>query len=141
VVDKDLVLLKVGRFEKYLDRVRVKSDTDLNTFRTELDRQEITIFNLLQAIQICIDIAAHIVSEEGYGVPGSTSEMFYFLEDNGIVEKALTEKMVRAIGFRNLIAHEYEKIDVERVFRTARENTQDLVVFIQAVLKRLGIAG
>jgi len=77
MVDKDLILLNAGRFEKYLARVRVKSDTDLDTFRAELERQEITIFNLLQAIQICIDIAAHIVSEEGYGVPGSTSEMFY----------------------------------------------------------------
>jgi len=140
VVDKDLIFLKTGRLEKYLARVRAKSDTDLNTFRTELERQEITIFNLQQAIQICIDIAAHIVSEEGYGVPGSTSEMFYLLEDNGIIETALTEKMVQAIGFRNLIAHEYEKIDIGKVFRTARDNTQDLVAFLQAVLKKLGIA-
>lgn len=140
MVDKDLILIKAGRLEKYLERVQVKSDTELDIFLTELERQEITIFNLLQAIQICIDIAAHIVSEEGYGVPGSTSEMFYLLEDNGIIAKALTEKMVQAIGFRNRIAHEYEKIDLEKVFQTARENTQDLVAFIQAILKKLGIA-
>jgi uncharacterized protein YutE (UPF0331/DUF86 family) len=141
VVDRDLILLKAGSLNKYLERVRVKSDTNLDTFLTELDRQESIMFNLQQAVQRCIDIAAHIVSEEGYGVPGSTSEMFYLLEDNGIIEKALTEKMVQAIGFRNLIAHEYEKIDVGRVFLTARENAQDLVVFIQAVFKKLGIAG
>ena len=140
MVDQDLILLKAGRLENYLARVQVKSGADLNTFLAELDRQEITIFNLLQAIQICIDIAAHIVSEEGYGVPGSTSEMFYLLEDNGIIEKTMTEKMVRAIGFRNRIAHEYEKIDIEKVFQAARENTQDLVTFIQAILKKLGMA-
>jgi uncharacterized protein YutE (UPF0331/DUF86 family) len=140
VVDKDLILLKAGRLEKYLARVQAKVDTDLDTFLSELERQEITVFNLLQAIQICIDIAAHIVSEEGYGVPGSTSEMFYLLEDNGIIAKALTEKMVQAIGFRNRIAHEYEKIDLEKVFETARENSQDLITFMQALLKKLGIA-
>lgn len=140
MVDRDLILLKAGSLNKYLERVRVKSDTNLDTFLAELDRQESIMFNLQQAVQICIDIAAHIVSEEGYGVPGSTSEMFYLLEENGIIEKALTEKMVQAIGFRNLIAHEYEKIDIERVFQTARENLPDLIAFLQAIFRKLGIS-
>ena len=141
MVDSDLILLKAGSVTKYLERVRLKSDTDLDTFLLDLDRQESIMFNLQQAVQICIDIAAHIVSDEGYGVPGSTSEMFYLLEDNGIIEKEITEKMVLAVGFRNLVAHEYEKIDIERVFKAARENTRDLVAFIQAVFKKLGITG
>jgi len=49
--------------------------------------------------------------------------------------------MIQAIWFRNFIAHEYEKIDVGRVFRTARDRSQDLVEFIQTVLKKLGITG
>jgi len=35
------------------------------TFLKDIDRQEIIIFNLQMAIQNCIDIEAHIVSDEG----------------------------------------------------------------------------
>jgi len=62
------------------------------------------------AIQNCLDIAAHIISDENFGVPGSNNEMFYLLEDNGYIKKDLTEKMVKAVGFRNLIVHEYAYI-------------------------------
>ena len=41
------------------------------------------MLNLQQAIQNCIDIAAHIVAENDLGVPGSTAEMFYLLESSG----------------------------------------------------------
>ncbi len=48
-----------------------------------------------------------IISEDGFGVAGSTNEMFYFLEENGYLDTDLTEKMVKAVGFRNLIVHEF----------------------------------
>jgi uncharacterized protein YutE (UPF0331/DUF86 family) len=67
------------------------------------------------AVQNCIDIAAHIVSEEGFGVPGSTNEMFYLLEENGYLDVELTERMVKSVGFRNLIDHEYGKLELKQV--------------------------
>ncbi|HEX9756875.1 MAG TPA: DUF86 domain-containing protein [Nitrospiria bacterium] len=81
----------------------------------DLDRQESILFNLQMAVQNCIDIAAHIVSEEGFGVPGSTNEMFYLLEENGYLDVELTERMVKSVGFRNLIDHEYGKLELKQV--------------------------
>ncbi len=140
MVDRDLILLKADSLKRYVERVQIKSDIDLEVFLENLDFQESVMFNLQQAVQMCIDIAAHIVSSEGYGVPGSTSEMFYLLEDNGLIEKALTEKIILAIGTRNLIAHEYEKVDLERIYKTSRENLPDLMAFLQAIFKKLGIS-
>jgi len=49
------------------------------------------------AIENCIDIAAHIISEEGYGMPGSASDMFYLLEDNSYIRANLTEKTPKGV--------------------------------------------
>ena len=98
------------------------------------------LFNLQLAIQNCIDIAAHIISEEGFGVPGSTNEMFYLLEENGYVNTELTEKMVKAVGFRNLIVHEYGKLELEQVFEVAQNNIDDLNEYLRSIFKKLGIA-
>jgi uncharacterized protein YutE (UPF0331/DUF86 family) len=74
MVDTTLLLSKAGAVNKHLERVLQKSDTDLETFLKDIDRQEIILFNLQMAIQNCIDIASHLVSQENLGVPGSYNE-------------------------------------------------------------------
>jgi uncharacterized protein YutE (UPF0331/DUF86 family) len=106
LVDSDLILAKAGSVKRHLSRVIEKRNTALQTFLEDIDRQESVLFNLQMAVQNCIDIAAHIIGEEGFGVPGSTSEMFYLLEENGYLDRNITEKMIKAVGLRNLIVHE-----------------------------------
>ena len=117
MVDKDLIIAKAGAIKKRLSRIASKSQTDIESFKEDLDSQEIVLFNLQMAIQDCIDIAAHIISEKGWGVPGSTNEMFYLLEENDFLNRDLTEKIVKCVGFRNLLVHAYSRIEVDRVFR------------------------
>ena len=137
MVDSDLILAKAGSVKRHLNRVIEKRNSDLETFLQDIDRQESILFNLQMAIQNCIDIAAHIVSEEGLGVPGSTNEMFYLLEENGYLNNELTEKMVTAVGFRNLIVHEYGKIDLEQVFEVAQEDIRDLNEYLVLIFQSL----
>ena len=139
MVDSDLILAKSSSVKRHLNRVIEKRHTDLQTFLQDIDRQESILFNLQMAIQNCIDIAAHIVSEEGLGVPGSTNEMFYLLEENEYLNNELTEKMVKAVGFRNLIVHEYGKIDLEQVFEVAQEDITDLNEYIVFLFQSLNL--
>ncbi len=46
-----------------------------------------------------------------------------------------------AIGFRNIVAHAYETLDMMRVFRAAREGPQDLRAFLAAVRDALDASG
>ena len=72
-------------------------------------------------------------------MPGSASEMFYLLEEKGMIESVLTEKMIKAVGLRNLIVHEYGSIDFKCLFTTVREDLNDLTVFLSTVFRKLGI--
>ena len=137
MVDKDLIFSKAGAIKRHCKRITDKSGVGVEVFKIDLDRQESVLFNLQMAIQNCIDIAAHIVSEEGYGVPGSSNELFYMLEENDFLEKTLTEKMIQAIGLRNLIAHEYGTLDLEQIHRISKENINDLDAFIKSILGKI----
>ena len=139
MVDKDLVLSKASSIKRHLNRIKEKRDVDLQTFLKDLDRQESILFNLQMAIQNCIDIAAHIISEEGVGVPGSTNEMFYLLEDNGYISVDITEKMVKAVGFRNFIVHEYGKVELKQVFEVAKKEIEDLEKYLLSIFSKLGL--
>ena len=137
MVDKTLLTAKAGAVKKHLDRIRQKTDTDLNTFLTDIDRQEIILFNLQMAIQNCIDMAAHIVSQESLGMPGSYNEMLYLLEENGYIHKSITELMVKAVGFRNLVVHEYTKMNMNQIFKTAQTAPQDINRYLRSILSKI----
>ena len=139
MVDKDLIYAKAGAIKRHCKRISDKSGVDVEIFKIDLDRQESVLFNLQMAIQNCIDIAAHIVSEEGYGVPGRSNELFYLLEEHNLIDRPLTEKMVQAIGLRNLIAHEYGTIDLEKIHHISKEDIKDLDAFIKSILGKVSL--
>lgn len=141
MLDRDLLLTKASSVKRHLRRVEEKINTDLKTFINDIDRQESILFNLQMAIQNCIDMAAHIISEEGFGVPGSTNEMFYLLEENRYLDAELTERMVKAVGFRNLVVHEYSKIDLKQIFKIAQKDIGGLNEFLRSVFKKTGLEG
>jgi uncharacterized protein YutE (UPF0331/DUF86 family) len=127
------------REDHHLRRIRVKRVVSLEEFLADLDCQESILFNLQMAVQNCIDIAAHIISEEELGIAGSTNEMFYILQENEYLSLELTENMVAAVGFRNLVVHEYGNID-RQVYQIAHQDIDDMEGFLKAIIKRCNMA-
>lgn len=139
MVDRDLIIAKAASVRVHVDRIAAKTGFELHVFLGDVDRQDIVSFNLHLAVENCIDIAAHIISENGWGVPGSASEMFYLLRDRGILDPELTEGMIKAVGLRNLIVHEYGKIDLKMLFATVRNDLTDLESYLAQIFRRLDI--
>jgi len=74
VIDKDVILAKASKVEHHLRRIKEKREISLDKFLGDLDCQESILFNLQMALQNCIDLAAHIISDEELGMVGSTNE-------------------------------------------------------------------
>lgn len=136
MVDRAIMTAKIAQIEKCLARIKSKRPTTLELFLTDPDRQDIVIFNLTQALQGCIDLAAHIVSDENLGMAGSTNDFFYLLQEHGAIPDDLTEKMVRAVGFRNLCVHEYGRLDLIRVFDIAGGGLSNIEEFVKTVVRK-----
>ncbi len=139
MVDKDLLFAKISSVKKHLNRVKKQAGITLSEFLNDVDAQDIILFNLQLAIQNCIDIAAHIISEEVMEVAGSTSEMFYYLEENSVIKQQLTEKMIKAVGLRNLIVHEYGNLDMKIVYEASRHDIKDLNDYLKAVVNAFNL--
>ena len=100
------------------------------------DSQDVILFNLMQVIQGCVDLAAHVVSDEGYGMAGSMQEFFELLSQQQLISEDLAGAMKSAVGFRNLIAHEYAKIDLAQVYVVATDGIRDLEEFLAMMVRR-----
>jgi uncharacterized protein YutE (UPF0331/DUF86 family) len=67
--------------------------------------------------------------------PASYGEAFRKLASVGIIDGALADRLTRAAGFRNVVAHAYDTIDMTRVFHAATQGPLDLRAFLAAGAK------
>jgi len=130
---------KIERVDNYLKQIRLKKDPGFDLFAKDTDLQSIVLFNLIQAIQACIYIGAHIISDSEWETPGTLADIFEILSQHNVISGKLTEKMIQMAGFRNRIVHEYEKIDLQIVHTVWRKNLDDIDEFCRAIVLKYNL--
>ena len=60
------------------------------------------------------------------------------LEHKGIIEEKLADRLTRCNGLRNVLVHQYNGIDDERVLNSVKQVHSDLKAFIEIVEGHLG---
>ncbi len=121
--------------ERHFDRVADRLPSSPAQFQPATDASDAVLLHLWQATQIVIDLAMGACLARGLGTPRSYADAFRRLENDGIVETALADRLVRAAGFRNLVAHGYESLDMARVHEAATTGPADLRRFLACLSK------
>lgn len=127
---------KAAAVHRHVARVADRLPSDPATFRPATDAADAVILHLWQAVQIVIDLAVSACLHLDLGTPGTYADAFRRLADAGHLDGELAARLERAAGFRNVVAHAYERLDMARVHRAAREGPEDLRAFL-GVLSRL----
>jgi len=129
LVDRDLIATKIATIERCLARIeRVRSEPSGRLDSIDVD--DITALNLQRSIQAGIDLAAHVVATEGWGVPAAAGEAFDLLSEHSLLDRDLASRLRRMAAFRNIAIHEYRKLDpriVETVVTNHLGDLRDLV--------------
>ena len=136
-IDSAVIDARLRELSRRLRRVEAKQPASVKQLAADEDLQDILTRNLELAIQTCIDIAFHLCGARGV-VPTTAAEAFAQLAKLGLVERGLAQRLQRAVGFRNVLAHEYTEVDWNIVMRVIRTGTRDLAAFGKAVVKMLG---
>lgn len=131
----ELALLaeRAAAIERHLARVAARLPATAADLLPCTDASDAVVLHLWQAVQLVIDMAMAACVRLGLGAPGSYAEAFRVLAAHGVLDDELAGRLVRAAGFRNLIAHAYEKLDMAVVFRAASEGPRDLRAFLVAL--------
>ena len=122
--------------ERHLERVADRLPASPADLRPGTDASDAVLLHLWQATQIVIDVAMAACLRFSLGTPGSYADAFRRLENGAIIETALADRLVRAAGFRNLVAHAYESLDMVRVHEAATTGPADLRRFLACVSQR-----
>ena len=104
-MDRDVIAAKLESLRRCVERVRSRTPASVEELSSSYDAQDILCLNLERAVRTCVDIAAHIVSDSECAVPDTMAGTFDALERQGLLSRALAERMRRAVGFRNISVH------------------------------------
>ena len=95
--------------------------------------QDILALNLERSVQLCVDIANHILSSLDDDPAMSMAESFERLSEKKIIPDELGKNLKKAVGFRNLSVHAYDKIDWGLVWNIIEGDLKDLTRFFECV--------
>lgn len=90
-------------------------------------------------IQAAIDVGLHIVSDQRLGEPRTNREVFDLLERASVVPAELATTLRRMVGFRNVLVHGYDDVDLAIVRDILERRLDDLLAFVRSVRVRFGV--
>jgi uncharacterized protein YutE (UPF0331/DUF86 family) len=129
-LDRPVLAERVATVERHLARVAACLPPTPDGFVAASDASDAVILHLWQAVQIVIDLALSACLHFNLGTPESYGDAFRRLADAGLLDRDLAQRLTQAAGFRNLVAHAYEGLDMGRVHRAAVEGPADLRAFL-----------
>lgn len=131
MVDEDLLLRKLADIEQYLGQMAEYREVSVEEYQGDWKIQRIVERTLHLAIESSLDVASHVVADRGLRVPATYADTFVTLCEAGLLAEDLRDAMVRMTGFRNVIVHEYTRVDPAIVIRILRHGLNDLERFVR----------
>lgn len=128
LVNRKLVLLTQAK--KELLNYGIKSFKD---FRKNHKDQKAVQKMLQEMVEICMDIGKHIIADEGFRFPENSKDIFTVLHENNVLSKNVVSTMHNMVGFRNIVIHLYEKIDLEIVYGIYKRHLNDFDSFASEI--------
>jgi uncharacterized protein YutE (UPF0331/DUF86 family) len=124
---------KLARLEENLKTLKtIKANYTLDDIIADKVDEWGLRYGLFESIQIIIYMACHIAAEKNLGTPKNYSECVSLLITNNYIIESLGKKLIRMIGLRNLIIHEYGIIEVQKLYQYL-DHLNDMSDFIYAV--------
>ena len=132
-MDQVILAQKLESLRRCIQRVEDKTPSDVDHLICDPDVQDILVLNLTRAVQLCVDIGSHVISETEESAPSTMGDVFSTLENLGAITGPVCEAMKKAVGFRNVAVHNYDVINWEIVFAICQKSLVDFRRFAKEV--------
>jgi uncharacterized protein YutE (UPF0331/DUF86 family) len=136
VIDRERVLAKLDELDGYLTELRSIAPERFAEYRA-VEKKRACERTLQLLVQVVLDVCALLVAGLRLGLPGEEDDLIGKLLQRGVISSETAVTLRRMRGLRNLLVHEYGRVDDELVFDTIRHRLGDFDVFKREVLNAL----
>jgi uncharacterized protein YutE (UPF0331/DUF86 family) len=132
-MDRDIIMRKLDSLARCVRRIEEKRPATLDQLIEDIDTQDILSINLERAVQVSVDLGAHVIADLAVPPPKTMGDVFAVLTAEKLIPEETGLALRRAVGFRNLSVHAYDQVDWERVFDIVHERLDDFRKFAAAI--------
>ncbi len=132
-MDKERIIGILNDIEKYLNDLNGMKIKGLEDLR-DIERYYATSMILFSLLNRVIDLGQEIVISKKFGMPSSYRDIFGILFERRIIEKEMFEELKKFVDLRNILSHEYYRIDEKDIFY-AVQKIEILKRFIETTKK------
>lgn len=137
MIDPGSVRRRLRRLDEQVGRLRELADRPREDFVADGQARAAAERLLQTSIQIVLDVGAHVLGDRGVVDWEEYREIPRRLADEGVIDRALADRLEEAAGQRNVLVHTYLEVDPELVYRTLAEDLDVFGAFAEAVLELL----
>lgn len=138
MLDRERVLAKIDVLDGYLKEIREILPVDFEEYK-RIEKRRACERLLQVSIECIIDICGLIVTGLRLGLPAEEDDLFEKLEQAGIISSARKEALKRMKGFRNILVHEYGRVDDLMVYEVLQTKMDDFEAFKREILQTISV--
>ena len=135
---RDIITAKLLRLEEYLGYLRELTKYSKKAFLSDHHIYGLAERYLQLCIEIIIDIGKLIIIDCSFPRPESNHEVFETLYEKKVISSTLFKRIRGIAGFRNILVHDYMKINRAIVHDSLKQGIKDFQDFSKAVTKKFG---
>lgn len=128
---------KIGRIKEHLRLLRSLEDECEERFVKDPIYRGALLHYLYLLSDSCIALAELVIKHRNLRLAQSYAEAFDILGENNILDRSFAYDFARIAGFRNFLAHDYERIDSFVICKQILAKLSDVDSFIEQVTAAL----
>ncbi len=129
---------KKGRILEYVRLLRDIQNECLERFDTDPLYRGALLHYLYLMADSCIALAELVIKYKSLRLPQTYSESFDILGDNHILDPKFAYSFARIAGFRNLLAHDYEMLDGQRICQALLTGLDQVEEYVSQIQQAIG---
>ena len=133
------ILHKIGRIRGYIKLINSIRDDCMARFTSDPLYRGALLHYLYLLADSCIALSELVIKYKKLRLPQTYYEAFDILGENKILEPGFAFSFAKIAGFRNFLAHDYEKIAESSICRDALSKLEDVEEFLRQIEDSLGI--
>ena len=134
---KEKIARKLQYMKKNVDFLRTYQNLSVRELEENHLIKSAIERNFHLAIESALDIGEILISEENFEKPEDYKSVFLILGKNNVIPKDFAENLAPIAGFRNVLVHLYEDVDLKILQRYLSEKLVDLDIFAKHIAKYL----